>query len=156
MIAWLALTLALVALVYAWRLQQELATATRRLDRYNRALFDANDEVRRLNEKLAETTAQLRVELKRTSGSPLFQPTMTVREAGLLHPQALQIMAGLHLGGCSSCAVEPDTTLAQACADHGVDLNTLLHNLNLLVAKGNGQLLGTPQPVKLPNLALEF
>lgn len=154
MLAWLALLLALVAIGYAWKLQQELTTITRRLDRYNRALFDAGDEVRRLREEMAETTAQLRVEIKRRSSEPLFQPTTTIREADLLHPQAQQLMAGLHLGGCSSCAVEPEMTLAQACAEHGVDLATLLQNLNLLVEGNNGGAAERPPLLKLPNIEI--
>jgi hypothetical protein len=155
-IALLALLLGVVAIAYAWKLQQELATATRRLDRYNRALFDAGDELRRLREALAETAAQLRVEIKRSgqSNEPLFQPTTTIREAGLLHPQAQQVMAGLHLGGCSSCAVEPEMTLAQACAEHGVDLEQLLRNLNLLVGGTISQQTEQPLLRKLPNIEL--
>jgi hypothetical protein len=158
MLAWLALLVALVAIGYAWKLQQELTTITRRLDRYNRVLFDTGDELRRLREELAETTAQLRVEIKRRgsgqSNEPLFQPTTTIREAGLLHPQAQQLMAGLHLGGCSSCAVEPEMTLAQACAEHNVDLANLLQNLNLLVGGNNGGAAERPPLLKLPNIEI--
>jgi hybrid cluster-associated redox disulfide protein len=154
LIAWLALAAALAAGLYAWRLSAELATATRRLDRYNKALFDANDELRRLRETLEEETAHLRVELRRSQGATAFAPEMTVREALLLHPQAEQVLASFHLGGCSHCAVEPGDTLAAAAAQHGVDLQALLGNLNLLTAGQNGS--AAPQPVKLPNVVLEL
>jgi len=155
-IAAIALLSAGFGLLYAWKLQQELGVVTRRLDRYNKALFDASDDLRRLRQELAETSAQLRVELKQQAGRAHFAPAMTVREAQLLHPQADQVMAGLHLGGCSSCAVEPDSTLATACAEQGVDLDQLLHNLNLLVSTTNGHTNGSSQPVKLPNMELDF
>lgn len=153
MIAWLALLLGAASVAYVWKLNLEFNTATRRLDRYNRALYDANDDLRKLREELAATTAQLRVEMKQRNGTLAFAPSMTVREAQLLHPQAEQIMAGFHLGGCDHCAVEPDETLAQISAEHGVELETLLGNLNLLVS---GPQRGEPQLVKIPNVALEF
>jgi hypothetical protein len=73
-----------------------------------------------------------------------------------LHPQAGQVMAALHLGGCSSCAVEAESTLAAACAEQGVDLNGLLDNLNGLFSTNNGNGDRTAQPVKLPNVELNF
>ena len=155
-ISWLALIIGGIALAYAWKLQQELNTATRRLDRYNRALFDANDEMRQLREELVATGAKLRVELQQRTGTIAFQPEMTVREAQLLHPQAQQILAGFHLGGCSSCAVEPDETLATVAANSGLELDVLLKNLNLLVERGHAQRNGAPQPVKIPNVELSL
>jgi hypothetical protein len=155
-IAIFALVAALVAFGYAWKLQQELTIATRRLDRYNKSLFDANDDLRRLREDLAAMSAQLRVEIRQQGGRIGFDPTMTVREAQLLHPQAQQILAGLHLGGCNSCAVEPDATLAAICADHGVDEEQLMQNLNSLLRSANGQHSQALQPVKVPNVELNF
>ena len=161
LLGWLALLVGVSALAYAWKLNQELNAATRRLDRYNRALFDANDEMRRLREEMAATTAQLRVECKQRTGDYSFQPAMTVREAQLLHPQVQQILAGFHLGGCNHCAVEPDDTLAKVCAENGLDLNVLLTNLNVLVNRSNGHpvdasLANTPQFVKIPNIELSL
>jgi hypothetical protein len=155
-IAIFALVAALVAFGYAWKLQQELTIATRRLDRYNKSLFDANDDLRRLREDLAAMSAQLRVEIRQQGGRIGFDPTMTVREAQLLHPQAQQILAGFHLGGCNSCAVEPDATLAAICADHGVDEEQLMQNLNSLLRSANGQHSQALQPVKVPNVELNF
>lgn len=154
-IAFAALLIGLGALAYAWKLQQELGIVTRRLDRYNRALFDANDELRRLRETLTETAAELRVAIKRSAADPLFEPSMTIREIQLLHPQAQQIMAGLHLGGCSSCAVDLDATLARACAEQGVELDQVLQNLNLL-ADASGLSGNSDAPVKVPNVELNF
>ncbi|MFN8491739.1 MAG: hypothetical protein U0350_29335 [Caldilineaceae bacterium] len=155
-LSWLALFIGALAFGYAWRLQQELGTVNRRLDRYNRALFEANDEIRKLREEVAETTTQLRVELKQRTGAISFQPEMTVREAQMLHPQTQQILAGFHLGGCSHCAVELDDTLAKVCNDNGLDLNGLLNNLNMLVSRASGQPNGAPQLVKIPNVELSL
>lgn len=155
-LAGIAFLLALLATGYGWKMQQELAQVTRRLDRYNRALFDANDEIRRLREDLAANTAQLRVELMQQTGDLRVTPEMTVREVHMLHPQAGQVLAGFHLGGCSNCAVEPDDTLVKLSADHNIDMQQLLASLNLLVQSGQSQNGNGVQLVKLPNVALEF
>lgn len=157
----IAVLAALAAFGYAWKLQQELGQATRRLDRYNRALFETNDELRRLRDEVGETSAALRVELRQATGALRFEPTTTVREAERIHPQAAQVLADLHLGGCASCAVEPDDTLAGICDEKGVPLETLLANLNMLVGtqdaySANGAPNGAPHLVKLPNVALDF
>jgi len=158
LVAWVALVVAAVAIGFVWKLSNDLATATRRLDRYNKALFDANDEIRHLREGVEEEIGQLRIALRKQQGSDVFIPEMTVREVMLAHPQAEQVMASFHLGGCSHCAVEPTDRLVDACQEHGVDLQLLVGNLNLLTQsrqQGEGGN-GAPQLVKLPNVALEF
>jgi hybrid cluster-associated redox disulfide protein len=158
MVAWIALAVAAIALGFVWKLNGELATASRRLDRYNKALFDANDEIRRLREEVEEEAARTRVALRRQQGATAFTAEMTVREALMVHPQAEQVLASFHLGGCSHCAVEPNDQLTDACQEHGVDLQALVGTLNLLTQgrqqgeDGNG----APPLVKLPNVALEF
>jgi len=157
-VAWVALVVAAVAMGFVWKLNSELAVATRRLDRYNKAIFDANDEIRRLREGVEDEVAQLRVAVRQQQGNKAFTPEMTVREVLMTHPQAEQVLASFHLGGCSHCAVEPGERLADACQEHGVDVQSLVGNLNLLTQArpsnegGNG----APQLVKLPNVALEF
>jgi hypothetical protein len=159
----LALLVAVAAIGYAWKLSRELATAQRRLDRYNKALFDANDEIRRLREEVADGMARLRVDMMKGEGEVRFRPEMTVREAKMVHGQAEEVLAGYHLGGCDDCAVESDETLAQICAAHGVDEQGLLANLNTLLANGSeldtaaGAPRGfSPPRVKLPNVAVEW
>ncbi|MCC6457561.1 MAG: hypothetical protein IT328_21575 [Caldilineaceae bacterium] len=157
-VAWVALAVAAVALGFVWKLNSELTTAARRLDRYNKALFDANDELRRLREEVEEETARTRVALRQQQGAIAFAPEMTVREVLMTHPQAEQVLASFHMGGCSHCAVEPNDRLVDACQEHGVDLQAMMGNLNLLAQAGqqSGSGNGAPQLVKLPNVALEF
>jgi hypothetical protein len=48
-----SLLVAGLALLYAWRLHKELDRATARLDRYNKALFDAGEDLRQMRELLS-------------------------------------------------------------------------------------------------------
>lgn len=156
-LSWVAIPLALVAIGYGWKLQQEMSTATRRLDRYNRALFDANDEIRKVREELADVQAFVQAQMHLSGGvNTPFMPQTTVREALAIHPQAEQILAAFHLGGCNSCAVNPADTLAAICRENGRDLPQLLQNLNLLVATTQQQTKGQPQRIKVPNVEVSF
>jgi hypothetical protein len=156
-LAVVALIAAAGAFFYAWISRQELERANRRLDRYNRALFDANDEIRRLSEAQAEHFAQLRAEVARLSGKASFSPAMTLREVYALHPQAQEVLAGYHVGGCSSCAVELDDSLEKVCNASGIDTAQLMMNLNaLLGANGHHHAPVEIQRVKLPNIELSL
>ncbi|MGL4651429.1 MAG: hypothetical protein ACRC1H_18635 [Caldilineaceae bacterium] len=164
----LSIIAAVGALFWAWTLQRENERLTRRLDRYNKALFDLGDELRAHRDELAATSAELRVAIGRSSGTLRFTPEMTVREAQLVHPQVQQVLSGFHLGGCSDCAVEPDDTLGAVAASKGVALDQLLGTLNLLVTPSGAQAVANggsyeaaggaqaPRYVKLPNVALEL
>jgi len=158
-IALFALAVSAAALFFARRLQQENEKLRGRLDRYNKTLFAAENDLRNLREEIADNSARFQAELMQRTGTARFTPEMTARTATLLHPQVDQILAGFHLGGCSDCAVEPDETLAQICAERGIALDTLLGNLNMLVvdsaAPHNGQVYA-PKLVKLPNMTLEL
>ena len=159
-IAVFALVVSAAALLYSWRLQQENEKLRGRLDRYNKTLFSAENDLRSLREEIADNNAKFQAELMQRTGTARFTPEMTARTATLLHPQVNQIFASFHLGGCSDCSIEPDETLAQVCAERGIALDTLLGNLNMLVAdssalQGNGQVY-TPKLVKLPNMTLEL
>lgn len=151
-----ALLLAAGAALYAWTLQQGLDQATRRLDRYNRALFDANDEIRRLREDHATQLASLRGEVARLSGNVTFEPAMTVREVYAMHPQAQDVLAGFHLGGCSSCAVSLDDRLEQVCHSSGLPVGDVISSLNALFAPNTNGHRGEIQHVKLPNIELNI
>jgi hypothetical protein len=82
---------------------------------------------------------------------------MTVREAYALHPQAQEVLAGYHLGGCSSCAVSLDDRLEEICQRSGIGVNEIVASLNALFASnGKGQPGRESQRVKLPNIELSI
>jgi hypothetical protein len=75
-----------------------------------------------------------------------------------MHPQAAQVLAGFHLGGCSSCAVDDRQTLAEAAGVNGRELEPILVALNTLVAEGknNNEGMVAPERLKLPNIQLHI
>lgn len=172
-----ALAAGIGAAVWAWSLQREVERLTRRLDRYNRALYDMGDELKALREESTAATAELRVAVGRAAGTLRFTPEMTMREAQLVHPQVHQVLKSMHIGGCSGCAVEPEDTLGAVAASKGLPLEQLLGTLNLLVpqpvngvqaaanggaanggAANGGAFYSAPAPqfIKLPNVELEL
>jgi len=151
-----ALLLVLATLAYAWRLHRELDVARERLDRFNRTLFRVEESVRSLSAQLEENNARLRVELVRRTGGMQFTSEMTVLEATLLHPQAQQMLAAYHLGGCSRCAVEPGETIAAICRRSGVAETALLADLNRLIDGDGWKSEEGQTPVRLPNVQLEL
>ena len=157
----MALVVALLAIAYAWKLNRELDTARVRLDRYNRALFAAEESVRALRADLDCARSELRIELRRRAGDARFAAEMTVGEARLLHPQAQQILAGYHLGGCASCVIDDSDTLAAVCRNSGVEPALLLLDLNRLLdgarpSEAEHQGDRGPQLVKIPNVQLDL
>jgi len=72
-----------------------------------------------------------------------------------IHPQAQQVLAGFHLGGCSSCSVDERQSLSEAAAVNGRELEPILAALNTLVAQ-NGNDAEATEPIKTPNVQLHF
>lgn len=109
-----------------------------------------------MREELTAALAQVRAESRLPSGATVkFTPQMKVRDALVVHPQAEQILAAFHLGGCNSCAVDPNDTLTDICREHDRELAQLLQNLNLLTATPKAAT-GLPSVIKVPNVELSF
>jgi hybrid cluster-associated redox disulfide protein len=62
-----------------------------------------------------------------------FQPEMTVEQALAFHPAARWVFASYHLGGCSTCAMSNEETLAEVAEGYGLSLERLLRDLNSLL-----------------------
>lgn len=61
--------------------------------------------------------------------SKRFSADMTVSDAMALHPNAAEVFAAFHLGGCAHCHINTYETVEQVCAAYGVDVNVLLEVL---------------------------
>jgi hybrid cluster-associated redox disulfide protein len=111
---------------------------TRKLKEEVQRARDEADALRRhvgysLDQLKTDIIAGLKTEMRRQSGAPYFHKDMTIGEALRLHPLAQTVMAGFHLGGCSSCDIKEDHILGVAAKDYGIDLDALLEALNGLL-----------------------
>lgn len=59
-----------------------------------------------------------------------FNLDMSIGEIIASHPQAQNVLADNHLGGCSSCAVSGEHKLGDAIDEYGIDQTALLTGLN--------------------------
>jgi hybrid cluster-associated redox disulfide protein len=64
--------------------------------------------------------------MRRQAGGPLFEPSMKIADAIAIDPRVRDVLAQFHLGGCSSCAINEEHTIAQAAMSYGVDIERLM------------------------------
>lgn len=69
---------------------------------------------------------------QKRSGGGVFTPEMSIAEVMALHPEAEQVLAMFHLGGCSACAVTDEHRLGEAIQEYAIDGEALLAALNNL------------------------
>lgn len=129
---------AVVALLFAWRGARQAHYLQERLDSTNNRYFTVANQLRELEETSQREITDLKVELKRQTGLLKFEPQMTISEISEMHPRAVEVLAGFHLGGCSSCAVSPDQTLSSAAQQHNINLDRLLGSLRQLADGQSG------------------
>ena len=55
---------------------------------------------------------------------------MTVGEALSRDARAKWVLAAYHIGGCASCAMSEEETLAEVAKGYGLDIGALLADLN--------------------------
>jgi hypothetical protein len=89
-------------------------------------------------------------------GELKITPEMTIDEINGMHSQAAQVLAGFHIGGCSSCSVDGYQVLGEAVMANGRELEPILVALNNLVAESdeNGQV--PEERLKMANVQLTF
>ena len=141
-----ALLVAVVALVYAFMAQRRLNDLTQRLSRSSNNVYQLSSQVEELSQQVETQSKELRFELKQATGQLSIAPTTTIAEVQENHPHAEEILASFHMGGCQSCAVSPEETIAAACTRLDVNQTALLAALRN----------GTPaDPLRLMNIALQ-
>ena len=119
--------LAVYSLIRVFKLKEEVQRVRDEADALRRHVGYSLDQLK------TDIIASLQTEMRRQSGAPYFNKDMTIGEALKLHPLAQTVMAGFHLGGCSSCDIKEDHILGAAAKDYGIELDNLLEALNGLL-----------------------
>lgn len=150
---YVALLVGAVALLWAWRCSRAVKDLRERNERLGSRLNDLRLEMHRADEARQRTIAQLRFELMRQSGDLKVTGDMTVDAVTASHPQAAAVLAGFHIGGCASCAVDGSARLEEAVAENGGQLEPVLVALNILLAEGADTSIAEER-LKMPNVQL--
>ncbi len=90
---------------------------------------------------------RVHIEIKKANGELRFTPDMVIAEAIAIDSRVRDVMAQFHIGGCSSCAVSGEETLAEGARSHGVDPEALLAALNAML---EGRPIQIPKPAATP------
>lgn len=155
MITYLALGLSLIALIWAWRLDRKNNDLKERLAQANSRVYSLRRDIDEKLQQAEQERLTLKFEILKLKGDLKVTPEMKIGEVLATHPLAGQVLAGFHIGGCSSCSVDNNQSLGEAVAVNGRELEPVLAALNTLAAENsNGQV--SPEQLKTPNVQLLF
>jgi hypothetical protein len=116
-----------------------------------RRLYVAQARLNEMENLMRQELQTLRALVRRQSGGPRFDSTMKVADAIAIDPRVRDVFARFHLGGCSSCAIDEERTIAQTAMSYGVDLDRLMDALAAL-SGGQGPPSNTPHHGRLIQL----
>lgn len=154
---YIALAIALISLVLAWRAKRTNSALKERVSQINSRVYHLRRELQDVQEEAEQSLAALKFEMLKLQGNLTVTPDMKIGEITAMHPQAQQLLAGFHLGGCSSCAVDDRQTLGEAVAVNGRELEPILAALNTLLAESqHGHRPISPERLRTPNIELQF
>ncbi len=155
---YIALVLGLIGIFMAWNANRKNKELRERIAQTNSRIYNMRREVQEAQEKAEQERMTLKFENLKLQGNLKVTHETKIGEVMAMHPQAQQVLAGFHLGGCSSCLVDDKQSLAEAAVVNGRELEPMLLALNTLVtengAEGNGTV--SPESFKAPNIQLHI
>jgi hypothetical protein len=157
MLSYIALAVGIIGLVVAWSANRKNKDLKERIAQTNSRVYQLRREIQETQEAAAQERNVLRFEILKLQGDLTVTSEMQIGQITAIHPQAQQVLAGFHLGGCSSCGVDDQQTLAEAAAVNGRAVEPILVALNTLVAEGarsNGMV--SPEQLKSPNIEFQL
>ncbi|MDM8519371.1 hypothetical protein QUF64_04935 [Anaerolineales bacterium HSG6] len=151
MLAYIASILGFIGITMAWITTQRNKRLTEEVEEVGSRIYHLRREVEASQEKIEQQQMHLKFELLKLKDGLKITPDMKIGEIITIYPQAQQLLAEFHIGGCSSCSVDNQQPLGEAAAMNGRALEPILVALNDMVA-GNGSV----QQVKKSNIQLHF
>jgi len=140
----------------AWRTGRKNSELQERIAQVNSRVYNLRRDWQENQEKAEQAVTQLKFQLLKAQGELKVTPEMNMGEILMVHPQAQQVLAGFHLGGCSSCSFDSRQTLGEVAAVNGRDIQPILVALNTLVTASNGHGMVSPERLKTPNIQLHL
>lgn len=156
LLTYIALMIGLIGLFMAWRAGRKNSELQERIAQANSRVYNLRREMQEAQEKAEQEMTALKVQLLKATGELKITPEMKMSEIVAVHPQAQQVLAGFHMGGCSSCSFDPRQSLGEVAAVNGRELEPILVALNSLVVESNGNGFVSPEKLKTPNIQLHF
>lgn len=156
-LTYVALGVGLIGLLMAWSARRKNKDLRERIAQTNSRVYGLRRQLEETAQQAEQERMQLKFQLLKLQGELKVTPDMKIGEVLTLHPQAEQVLAAFHLGGCSSCGVDPGQSLNEAAGVNGRELEPILVALNNLVAEeanGNGYV--SPERLKTSNVQLMF
>ena len=152
-----ALAIGLAGLLLAWRGARKNKELKERIAQTNSRIYTLRREMQESQDNAERERMILKFEIMKLQGDLKITPDMNIGQILALHPQAHQVLAGFHIGGCSSCMVDDKQSLAEAVAVNGRELEPILAALNnLVIENGSGNGTVTPDQLKTPNIQLHI
>lgn len=146
-----------LALILAWTSLRKQSELKERIAQVNSRIYQLRQANLEREEELQQEITALRFEVMKLSGNMNITPDMTIDQIAMMHPLATQVLAGFHIGGCSSCSVDGEQTLEDAVLGNGRELEPILVALNNLVGeKKPAESDMTIDDLKFPNVELTF
>lgn len=151
---YIALAVGLIGFLMAWSANRKNKELRERISQTNSRIYRLRREMLETQEQAEQERMTLKFEILKLQGDLKVTPEMKIGEITAMHPQAHQVLAGFHLGGCGSCYVDDKQSLAEAAAVNGRELEPILMTLNTLIA-GDSNGTFSPEQVKVPNIQLQ-
>ncbi len=153
MLLYVALALGLMGIFLAWRAGRKNSEMQERIAQVNSRVYHLRREMQESQEKFEHDLIILKFQVLKTQGELKVTPEMKMSEILAIHPQAEQVLAGFHLGGCSSCSFDSRQSLGEVTAVSGREVEPILVALNSLVTESsNGTEPVSPERLKIPNV----
>lgn len=138
------LLVSLAALFVAWRALREMRALNAKMERLATTVYQARQDQRQKDDEIQNRVAALDVAIQHATGQLRFDPQLPLTELFEMEPRAQTVLAAFHIGGCASCAVDENSSLADAVRERGANLDRVLTALNALPANGGAADLRVP------------
>lgn len=119
---------------YSFLVSRKAKVALRKADHMSDRLYSWGSETRTMMEELNKRIRRLDFEMSRRAGEIKLSPEMRISDILAVHPRMKEVLAGVHLGGCSSCATSESETLAAGAASYGLDIQLILGEIDRFLA----------------------